>query len=421
VLRDGGVLLHVGPHKTGTTAIQGALAAARPLLKRERILYPGRRLEHNRQAAAAIQRSLGWDRRRLDMAYWDTLVAQTARYSGRVVISSEDFCEADPESAARIVHDLGPDRVQVAVTLRPLEKLLPSNWQQYIKSGYRIRYDHWLENVFESRDKASAATPSFWVRNDHPAVIRRWSEVIGPENLVVVVVDSAEPRSLFDSFEDILQLPRNSLNADESGPSNRSLSAYEVELLRQFNRRVRNKITHTDYYRFVKRGAVRSLVEGRTPGPHEPKVITPGWAIERARMISKEHIAEIGAMGDRARRHGNSMAVSAVVGACGPRSPDAAGSASAAYGATFCVQPNHDSSPGAENGTAAIRSGTTNTRRVGPLATEPTGPTALTASSGTVASATACGGNVTATKAGRLDSFRISCDGRPARVSRTRL
>ena len=105
------------------------------------------------------------------------------------------------------MHDLGPDRVQVAVTLRPLEKLLPSNWQQYIKSGYRIRYDHWLENVFESRDKASAATPSFWVRNDHPAVIRRWSEVIGPENLVVVVVDSAEPRSLFDSFEDILQLP----------------------------------------------------------------------------------------------------------------------------------------------------------------------------------------------------------------------
>lgn len=297
VLRDGGVLLHVGPHKTGTTAIQGALAAARPLLKRERILYPGRRLEHNRQAAAAIQRSLGWDRRRLDMAYWDTLVAQTARYSGRVVISSEVFCEADPESAARIVHDLGPDRVQVAVTLSPLEKLLPSNWQQYIKSGYRIRYDHWLENVFESRDKASAATPSFWVRNDHPAVIRRWSEVIGPENLVVVVVDSAEPRSLFDSFEDILQLPPNSLNADESGPSNRSLSAYEVELLRQFNRRVRNKITHTDYYRFVKRGAVRSLVEGRTPGPHEPKVITPGWAIERARMISKEHIAEIGAMG----------------------------------------------------------------------------------------------------------------------------
>ncbi|MFN8125166.1 MAG: hypothetical protein U0R64_01450 [Candidatus Nanopelagicales bacterium] len=297
VLRDGGVLLHVGPHKTGTTAIQGALAAARPLLKRERILYPGRRLEHNRQAAAAIQRSLGWDRRRLDMAYWDTLVAQAARYPGRVVISSEVFCEADAESAARIVHDLGPDRVQVAVTLRPLEKLLPSNWQQYIKSGYRIRYEHWLENVFETREKSSAATPSFWVRNDHPAVIRRWSEVIGPENLVVVVVDSAEPRSLFDSFEDILQLPRNSLNADESGPSNRSLSAYEVELLRQFNRRVRNRITHTDYYRFVKRGAVRTLVEGRTPGPHEPRVTTPGWAIERARMISKEHVAEIGAMG----------------------------------------------------------------------------------------------------------------------------
>jgi hypothetical protein len=68
VLPDHGILLHVGPHKTGTTAIQGALAVARPQLLAHGILYPGRRVEHNKQAAAAIQRALGWEHRRVDRA-----------------------------------------------------------------------------------------------------------------------------------------------------------------------------------------------------------------------------------------------------------------------------------------------------------------------------------------------------------------
>ena len=36
------VLLHIGPHKTGTTAVQSALASARPRLKTAGVLYPGR-------------------------------------------------------------------------------------------------------------------------------------------------------------------------------------------------------------------------------------------------------------------------------------------------------------------------------------------------------------------------------------------
>lgn len=296
VLRGDGVLLHIGPHKTGTTAIQGALAMARPALADAGITYPGKRLEHNRPAAAAIQRSLGWDRRTLDREVWTDLVDEVHRSRGRVVVSSEVFCEASPEAARQVVTDLGLDRVQVVVTLRPLEKLLPSNWQQYIKSGYRVRYDHWLDSVLESRE-ARTVSPSFWVRNNHPVVIRRWADVVGPQNVIVVVTDEQRPRSLFDSFEDLLQLPRNTLNADKSGPSNRSLSAMEVELLRQFNRRARNRISHADYYRFVKRGAVRSLVEGRKPGPKEPRVVTPAWAIERAREFAKSDVAEIGTMG----------------------------------------------------------------------------------------------------------------------------
>jgi hypothetical protein len=314
VLPDDAILLHIGPHKTGTTAIQGALAASRPQLADAGILYPGTRLEHNRPAAAAIQRSLGWEHRKVDRGQWLALADRVVKHSGRSIVSSEVFCEADADAARQIIDDLGRERVHVVVTLRPLEKLLPSNWQQYIKSGYRVAYPDWLTDVLESREKRPI-TPSFWIRNNHPEVIRRWIDAGGdPRRVLVVIVDSAHPRGLFDSFEDILQLPPNSLNADESGPSNRSLSAYEVELLRQLNRLARSTVSYDDYYRLVKRGAVRSLVEGRAPGQDEPRVTTPGWAIERAREFSKSDVADIGAMGVHVLGDLESLAPTAAVG-----------------------------------------------------------------------------------------------------------
>jgi hypothetical protein len=42
LLEPGARLLHIGPHKTGTTAIQGALHLARERLAVEGVAYPGR-------------------------------------------------------------------------------------------------------------------------------------------------------------------------------------------------------------------------------------------------------------------------------------------------------------------------------------------------------------------------------------------
>lgn len=297
VLADDGVLVHIGPHKTGTTAIQGALAAARPQLAEAGILYPGPKLEHNRQAAAAIRRAIGWDGDTIDRSRWFTMTESVRSHDGRTVLSSEVFCEASAEAATQVVADLDPERVRIVVTLRPLERLLPSSWQQYIKSGYRVTYEDWLENVLESREKRPI-TPSFWVRNNHPAVIRRWIEAVGSaDKVAVVIADRSRPRSLFDSFEAILQLPSGTLEVDKSLPSNRSLTAVEAELLRQFNQRAYRNVSSQDYEFFVKRRAVHSLVEGRVPAADEPRITTPAWAIHRARELSKSDVAEIGELG----------------------------------------------------------------------------------------------------------------------------
>ena len=42
LLEAGTRLVHIGPHKTGTTAIQGALHLARERLAAQGVVYPGR-------------------------------------------------------------------------------------------------------------------------------------------------------------------------------------------------------------------------------------------------------------------------------------------------------------------------------------------------------------------------------------------
>ncbi len=55
----GGLLLHIGPHKTGTTALQAAFAEARPRLETFGVSYPG---QHAAPHGAAMARL--WLRRR---------------------------------------------------------------------------------------------------------------------------------------------------------------------------------------------------------------------------------------------------------------------------------------------------------------------------------------------------------------------
>ena len=59
-LPEGSVLLHIGPHKTGTTAIQGALAAARAELAEHGVTYPGHAGAHHAEARALRRHPAGW-------------------------------------------------------------------------------------------------------------------------------------------------------------------------------------------------------------------------------------------------------------------------------------------------------------------------------------------------------------------------
>lgn len=205
-LNDGEILLHIGVHKTGTTALQGAFANSRKALRSQGVAYPGDKVSHYFASLAVVGQRRGWKTggQHLPMQSWTDLVDEVRRTTGKIALSSEAFCEANDEVAERIVADLGGARVKVAITLRPLEQLIPSTWQQYIKAGTSVPYDTWLADTMQGPGTAKPITPSFWKRNDHAALVERWCRIVGPERVAVVIVDSSDRNGVYRSFESLI-------------------------------------------------------------------------------------------------------------------------------------------------------------------------------------------------------------------------
>jgi hypothetical protein len=294
-----GLLLHIGVHKTGTTAIQAALADARTDLAANGVRYPGKLQAHHRAALAVLGRPWGWNARGgavLDTEHFDKLAKRANAYSGRVVISSEFFCEADEETARTVVERLGGERVQVVVTLRNLGKLLSSSWQQYLKYGLTTPYEKWLEDVF-ANPGAARISPTFWKRHDHGAVLTRWAAAVGPENVSVLVLEDVPRDAMFMTFAQLLGVPPEVLTSRMDLTSNRSMTAAEAELLVQLNARVKNEMQWNDYVRLVRRGVALGMVEGREPDSSEPRLVTPDWALDAAAEQGAAAAATIGSLG----------------------------------------------------------------------------------------------------------------------------
>ncbi len=247
-LQVGARLLHIGPHKTGTTAIQGAFHLARERLALQGIVYPGSGRQPLRPILAVTGQPALLGEQRPHMAHWNHLVRDVrAARNQRVVVSSEFFAEADDAVACRVIEDLGGSQVHVVVTLRPLTKILPSQWQQYMQNGYCMPYLDWLEGILSQ--PPHTPTPGFWRRHRHDELITRWMTAAGEQNLTVVVVDESDRLMLL-------------------------------------------------YAKFMRYGAVERM-KTRQPSSNELKIVTPAWAVKRATEIGAEMARNISALGVR--------------------------------------------------------------------------------------------------------------------------
>jgi hypothetical protein len=297
-LAAGARLLHIGPHKTGTTAIQGAFHLARGRLAAHGAVYAGADRQPMRATLAVTGRPAMLGESRPDMAYWDKLV-RDVREAGdqRVVISSEFFADGDDATARRVVADLGGPRVHVVVTLRPLARVMPSQWQQYLQNGLRTPYLEWLDGMLR-QVPYDQPTPTFWQRHRHDKLVARWAAAAGAQNVTVIVVDGSDRLALLRTFESLLGLPGGFL-VPEDDVVNRSLTLAEAEFVRQLNEEFkRREWPGASYAKFMRYGAVRQM-KGRRPLPGEPEIVTPAWALERVAEISAEMTRNIAGLGVR--------------------------------------------------------------------------------------------------------------------------
>jgi hypothetical protein len=291
-------LLHIGPHKTGSSALQSALHLARENLATRGVIYPGR----GRQTLFPILAVTGQPgllgEPSPKIGHWDGLVKIVEDAGDQtVIVSSEFFSQATEAVVRRVVTDMGGPRVHVVATLRPLVKILPSQWQQYVQNGFRLSYHEWLTGILSQ--PPSTPTPGFWLRHRHDELLSRWANVAGPENVTVVVVDESDRRMLLRTFEALLGLPDGIL-VPEDEAENRSLTAAEVEIVRLLNHEFKRRgWPDANYAKYMRYGAVRQMKTAHQPGPGEPRITTPDWATDRAAELGAEMAKNIAGLGVR--------------------------------------------------------------------------------------------------------------------------
>ena len=203
-LESGEVLVHIGPPKTGTTALQQSLAAARRQMRGQGCCTPGRssRIGPRHARRWAFRPPPIHPTRRSLPEVWERFAQRVGRRKDRAVVSSEQFADASPELVAKIVGDLGgPDRVRVLLTAPPgsdpaeqlaavpeVRRSEAASWAVAQGQVPVVKpYEQWLQGDLGGKERNVLG------RFDYPALMRRWAQVVGVERVAVIVVDSGDP------------------------------------------------------------------------------------------------------------------------------------------------------------------------------------------------------------------------------------
>lgn len=291
------LIIHPGFHKTGTTALQSSLSANRKRLAAEGVFYPPAKGKtgHHRAALALGRRSHGWKAhggQSPPEEAWLSLARQVRNHPGTAVVSSEFLIKSSDETIRRLARDTAVQRIEVVFTLRPLASILPSAYQQSVKSGRVTPYAKWLKEVLDPEKQTSTAK-SFWMRYDYPVVIERWARVFGAASTHLIIADKRDPKKIFEAFSSILGLPATFLQPAAKRGLNRSLTWQEIELLRQINKSFKRRRGWCEYVTFVRGSAVRRLTNKPPLTDDDNPLQTPQWAVEKAQEIAAKTVISL--------------------------------------------------------------------------------------------------------------------------------
>ena len=301
------IMLHIGAHKTGTTSLQAALFAASKQLEEQGVInLVADGDETANPAARAVQRlpSSGSAGAPVDYNVWTTLVRQAQAYPNQLVsISAEAFAVSESLVIKQIVNDLGLDRLQVVITLRPLGKILPSQWQQDLHGAWlSVEFEEWLRQTLKEARPIKKIGPlqvphQFWFRHRHDALLQRWIDAVGRDRITLVVADDQRKSSLLEHFEKLLSLSAGTLTSTGI-TRNQSMTLPEMQIMQRYGELLESSelgkkiVAQSRYHK-----ALRILRKMRPENENDARLIVPAWSYERVSEIQHEMVERMQASG----------------------------------------------------------------------------------------------------------------------------
>jgi hypothetical protein len=215
------LFVHIGTHKTGTSALQTAMTFGE-----DDLLANGVRYVRAGREDAHAHHKLPWatrGRKGVPLSIWDAVRTELDASDSAVnVLSTEGFWFASAEDIKR---ELGHRAdVRIVLYLRRQDKYLQSLYKQVIAGGQSVDFSAWLERHKD--------------RGDYLSVVRQWAGQFGPEAIMVRPYErDGGTIDIIADFMTVLGVDaRVALPRRKTGARNPSPRMELMELMRAFNR-----------------------------------------------------------------------------------------------------------------------------------------------------------------------------------------
>jgi hypothetical protein len=217
------LLIHIGLHKTGTSAIQAFLRDNRTNLLKQGILYPlniEAWVNHNPliwhlMEAKYLPKNHAYYVKESSAKHWETLRCIIGESDApRVLLSAEDFCLIDPEKIAELCFGFS---TRILIYLRRQDQYLQSVYNEDVKSFGFMR-----EESFDAFLKTNRLNDII----HYERFLQRWIDAFGRDRINVGIYDRAHLAQglIFDftsragiCLDESIKRPQRKVNASLPG------------------------------------------------------------------------------------------------------------------------------------------------------------------------------------------------------------
>jgi hypothetical protein len=218
-------VIHIGPHKTGSTYLQAAFEALRPQLMERGIWSAEQWQGEERLGHHRLVRRL---RAEADDGLAEEFASLNASSHQTILLSAEDLADLGSEHIARFKSCLGESPARVVFYCRRWSELLSSGWKETIKHGHTITFPEFLSGQL--------ANPAGSNVINYGQTLGRYAEHFGMANISLVPYSN-----IVDNHGDIFAHFCENFLAWKNPPKppeermNVSLDPVEAEIIRALN------------------------------------------------------------------------------------------------------------------------------------------------------------------------------------------